>query len=225
MAAPIQSLPQLPDLATLSDKDLEKLALRVTSVLEGRKYFQELESEDEEEDGEGEAEAYSELPDNAKQLVAQGVIKLVKYQDDPNAWFCYEHGHAWKASFKVKGLKKLVHLHKIQHNSKHTFTETRKITIGKETYIYSNGDHAIEEDYNVKVLVKLHQLLQIPKSQTAQMVHFLFLRDSWFPYIEDRIEPLGDEDEEDNEDEVSELSDLSQSEDESASDSESGGKD
>lgn len=202
---------------TLSDKDLRTLLKKVRSELESRTYF-EFNYEDVPcvESSDQESDMYYSLPSNAKELVESGKIIMISYKEDENAWMCYEEGHAWKATLKIQGLKRLVYVHKIQHQSKHTFTETRRITIGKETYVYSNGDYAVEECHNYKVLSTLHNALNIPGEQTAQMIHFLFLKDSWFPYIEEHIPSLTDEWL--DLDIPSEMSDASESEEEFSSD-------
>lgn len=179
------------DLTSFSTEDLRQVIARATTLVEGRSYF-EIEDPD---------EAPFELPDNFPAIIAR--IQVVDYQEDEGAWFCHEDGRAWKATLQIEGLQPLVYLTKNQHQSKHTFTETRTIKIEKEEYVYSSGDHARDENYNVHVLRTLHQVLGIPKDQTAQMVHLLFLKDSWFPYIEDRICPLAEEDSEEEDAEES----------------------
>ena len=77
---------------------------------------------------------------------------------------------------KIKGIKETVKLEFWQHGGKHTDQFDLRINIGEREYVYSYGDYQIniDESRTSEVLKQLHEVLGIPKHQTAQMIYLLF---------------------------------------------------
>ena len=80
-----------------------------------------------------------------------------------------------------------------RHNSKHTYTEYRSITMDSKIYQFGFGDYyknhfvigqSMEND--IYILRKLHDKLEIPYRDTSKMIHLLFYPHSFYPYLEER---------------------------------------
>ena len=120
------------------------------------------------------------LPSNWREIIENNMIELVDYMIDNDVYMYCEEGIAWNAILKIKGLNYLVYINKCMHMTKHTYTETLKIKIGDKQFVYSHGDYAEEENYNIKVISTLHKVLNIPIKETPKMIYLLFIDDSSF---------------------------------------------
>ena len=123
------------------------------------------------------------LPSNIDELIKNNIIKITDFKEDNGAWFCYEDGTAWSLTMKIKDLKYPVVLYYKRHSSKHTYTIYSSIEINKMKFVYSRGDFSQGEDDSTDgdiVLYILHKFLNIPLSDTNNMLMLLFYNNSGY---------------------------------------------
>ena len=140
-----------------------------------------------------------ELPSNATTLVKDGTIEVLEVEDDTDAGLCYEEGTAKLVEMKIQGIEEIVNLKFARHGGKHGWHLNVSIKIGGKEYLYihvhCNRDRtytAPDDSRTSEVLKQLHEVLGIPKHQTAQMIHLLFYPYCDFAWI-DEIEPVEEE--------------------------------
>ena len=167
----------------LSLGELDKLYKDIYSIREIKSYFENIEEEED-----------NNLPENVGDII-KNKIKIIKVDKDEDAYLAYEEGNSFKITIEVDGIDGQIELQYIQHNSKHTFTEYRSITMDSKIYQFGFGDYyknhfvigqSMEND--IYILRKLHDKLEIPYSDTNKMIHLLFYPHSFYPYLEDREE-------------------------------------
>ena len=181
----------LEALDTLSVEELEILEHKIYNTKEIKSYFMGL------------IDAHDfELPEKALDLSSR--IKVLNVEKDLDIYMYFEEGNAYDIVLQITPTENdqipiNINLRFIQHNTKHTFTEYRSITLDGKFYEFGFGDHinghlknsgSIEDtEY---IFRTLHDTLEIPYSETAKMIHLLFFPYSFYPYIQDKIESLED---------------------------------
>ena len=100
----------------------------------------------------------------------------MEVEDLPDDYLGYETGIAKLVKMKIKGIKETVNLKYNKYGGKHTRQFELRINIGEREYAYSDGDYQIyiDESRTSEVLKQLHEVLEIPKHQTVQMIYLLF---------------------------------------------------
>lgn len=174
----------LAELPNLSIEELKTLNEKVQSMANIRTYF------------EFEAKDQDFLPSNATALVTDGTIKLLEVLNTPEPT-CKDCSEIY-IKMKIKGIEEMVYLNYCRHNTKYATTESKSIEIGNQKYVYAHGIYAdlyCDAKEGDKVLQRLHEVLEIPKHQTAKMIFLLFYPYCDFCHIKDKIKPLECKDE------------------------------
>ena len=174
----------IESLNNLSTDQLNQLEKICFSLRESKVYFSDIEQ-------------CGYVTPELRQLVIDGKIKVKNVLKNTEMWFGYEDGYCYDIVLQIEGIDSPVKLRYITHSTKYTYTECRKITLDDKLYNLSFGDDKTNyrgngEQEGIYVLQKLHEALDIPKKNTALMLHLLFFPYSHYPYIEDEVNSLED---------------------------------
>ena len=180
----------LDTLQTLTKDELNRIKTEATSQIHIKEYFEDIEHDE-------------ALTPELMKLVTDGVITVVQVTEDEDANLCSEEGVCMNIKLRIKGLQDLVELRHIMHQTKHTYTEHRRIILEGKIYEFGIGDEYECHNTDCKctntcecqtdeiyVLRKLHTIFNIDHDDTAKMIHLLFGCWSNYPYIEDEIQSL-----------------------------------
>ena len=169
----------------LSLDELDKLYKHIYSIREVKGYFEGIEKEQN-----------NYLPENVGDII-KNKVKIIKINKNEGAYLAYEEGNSFKITIEVDGIDGQIELKYIKHNSKHTYTEYRSITMDSKIYQFGYGDYyknhfiagqSMEND--IYILRKLHDKLEIPYGDSNKMIHLLFYPHSFYPYLEESEETL-----------------------------------
>ena len=116
------------------------------------------------------------LPSNATTLLNEGTIEVLE-MDEPRAV-------AGSIKMKIKGLEETVNIEYIQDSVGDYVQLEFSIEIGEERYNYRMSPYgdSIDHSGTSKVLKQLHEVLGVPKHQTANMIYLLI-----YPYCDFRL--------------------------------------